>query len=105
MFDAIILHEGLVVIMCLIIIFLLGIFVGIDAESGKSSTVGSGIILIPALILSGIGIFYNYSARDITIQYLLKDKTEKQIKEINATKNVKKIIIYNYLKMKEKEMK
>ena len=107
MVEAMLLHEGLTVAIFTTIILFIGIAIGIDVESNRSNNGATfqTLILLPVLILSLIGIFFNYSVRDETIQYLIKNKTDKEIKELNTTKDIKKVIVYNYLKIKEKEIK
>ena len=104
MFESMLLSEGWLIFFMFMVTITMGIMIGIDVESNNSGATGGTVLLLPALFVIVLAIFYNYTARDVTIQYLLKDKTERQIKEMNATKDIKKVIIYNYLKMKHDEL-
>jgi len=101
MVETLLLHEGMAVLITFIIVLFIGIAIGIDVGGNTSGASVQSIILIVPLIISILGIFYNYTARDETIQYLIQNKTDKNIKEMNTTEHVKKIIIYNYLKLKK----
>jgi len=102
--DATLIHEGLMVIVALLTTLTIGIAIGFDAGTNGSSAVGPVIVLSMPLAFSFLAIFYNYSVRDEAIQFLIKDKNERQIQELNVSGDIKKVIIYDYLELKKNKL-
>jgi len=102
--DASLLHEGFMVVVALLTTLFIGIGIGFDTGTNGSSAFGSIIALSIPLTFSLLAVFYNYSVRDEAIQFLIKDKNERQIQELNVSGDIKKIIVHDYLELKKNKL-